>query len=336
MVKHTFGSDQTIIRYLLNELSADDQARFEETYFSDGSLFEQVRALEEEMIEEYAKGGLPRRERRLFERHYLASEERRARIDAARQLVEMCSLKAPARTAAEDRIRSNVFSTRSHLGLLVNPRLTPVFGVSMALLLLLGAVLTIELLRLRGRLAAVSEEHAAIGRQAEESERRLVLEREQLTEERKRSVELRESLENLTSQLDLLKHERARSQSPENQIVFLALTPGVRSLNKPDRAVISARTNSVALRVELEAQEAANLRSYRAIVKTVDGDREIWMQEGIKPQRRKSARYVVVRVPAYSFKAAGARDFTLTLGARTDGGKDYDEIESYYFQVIAR
>jgi len=36
-------------------LSADDQARFEEAYLSDGSLFDQVRALEEELIEDYVR-----------------------------------------------------------------------------------------------------------------------------------------------------------------------------------------------------------------------------------------------------------------------------------------
>src|SRR5262245_18575812 len=104
MAKQTFGSDQTIIRYLLNELYEDDQARFEDAYFSDGSLFEQVRALEEDLINDYVKGDLSGGERRRFESHYLASDQRRARIEAARQLVELCSLKAPAQIAPGERI----------------------------------------------------------------------------------------------------------------------------------------------------------------------------------------------------------------------------------------
>ena len=325
-MNQTFGNDQTIISYLLNELSAEDQARFEEAYLRDGSLFEQVQALEEELIEDYVKGDLSGDERHRFELHYLASDQRRARVETARQLVEVCSLKSPAQTVAVNLIESKFVSLRSHLRLLGKRRLTPVFGVAAALLLLMVAGLVIELLRLRGQLATVSEERATSERRAEESERRLVHEREQLTEERKQSVELREKLE----------QERARSQASKNQIVFLALTPGVRNINKPDRAVISVHTSFVELRVVLESQEATNQRSYRAVVKTVEGDKEIWMQEGIKPQRRKSAHYVVVRIPADRFKATGAQDFTLTLGALTAGGKDYEELESYYFQVTAR
>lgn len=329
-MKQTFGGDQTIIGYLLNELSAEDQARFEEAYIRDGSLFERIQALEEELIEDYVKGDLSGHERQRFERHYLASDQRRARIETARQLIQVCSLKAPAQTAADDRV-----SLRSHLRSLAKRRLAPAFGVAAALLLLLGTALFIELLRLRGQLATVSEERAAIKRRAEESERWLVYEREQLTEERKRSIALREKLENLNSQLDRLGQERARSQASKNQIVLLALSPGVRDINKPDRAVISAHTSFLELRVSLE-QEATNPRFYRAAVKTVDGDREIWAQEGIKPQRRKSTRYVIVRVPADRFKAAGAQDFMLTLDALTVGRKDYEELESYYFQVTAR
>ena len=334
-MKRTFGSDQTITSYLLNELSEEDQERFEEAYLSDPGLFEQVQALEEELIEDYVKRDLSSQERRSFERHYLASDQRRARIEAARELLRVCSVKGAAQAAADDRIEGKFFSLRSRLRSLVTLRPAPVFGVAVALLFLLGAGLGIELLRLQGQLAAVSEERAAIERRAEESERRLVHEREQLAEERKQGVELRDKLENLNSQLERLGRDRADSQASNNQMVFLALTPNVRNIDNTARAVLSANTRFVELRVELESQEASNLRSYRAILKTDEGDREIWKQEGIKPRRRKSAQYVVIRVPAGRFKATGAQDFNLTLDALTAGGKEYEEFETYYFQVTA-
>jgi len=342
-MKRTFGSDQTITSYLLNELSEEDQERFEEAYLSDPDLFEQVQALEEELIEDYVKGDLSGQERRRFERHYLASDQRRARIEAARELLRVCSLKtaaqnaagAPAQTDGDDRIKGKFFSLRSRLRSLVALRPAPVFGVAVALLSLLGAGLGIELLRMQGQLAAVSEERAAIERRAEESERRLVHEREQLDQERKQGVELREKLENLNNQLDRLGRERVGSRASDNQIVFLPLTPGVRNIDNPNRAVLSAHTNFVGLLIELERQEAANLRSYRAVVKTFEGEREIWTQEGIKPQRRKSAQYVVVRVPADRFKETGAQDFNLKLDALAAGGKNYEELDVYYFQVTA-
>jgi hypothetical protein len=335
-VKQPFGSDQTIIRYLLNELSAEDQARFEEAYLSDQGLFEQVQALEEELIENYVKGDLSGQERRRFERHYLASDQRRARIEAARELVHVCSPKSSTKTATDDRIESKFFALRSHLRSLAKLRPAPVFGVAAALLSLVVAGLVIELLRLRGQIAAVSEERAAIERRADESERRLIYEREQLAEKLKQSVELQKSLENLNGQGDRSARERATPRALNNQIVILALAQGVRSLNeKLNRAVIYPDTIFVELRGELEEQESTPPRSYRAAVKTGDGSREIWTQEGIKPSGRKSARRVSVRVPADRFKPTGTQDFMLTLEALTAGGKGYEERERFSFQVTA-
>jgi hypothetical protein len=103
-VKQLTHSDQTIIRYLLNDLPEEDEARFEEAYLGNGVLFEQVRALEEELIEGYVRGDISGREHQLFERHYLGSEQRRARIETARQLVNVCLLRAIVRPATSDRI----------------------------------------------------------------------------------------------------------------------------------------------------------------------------------------------------------------------------------------
>ena len=334
-MNQTSGSDQTIISYLLNDLSAEDQERFEEAYLSDGSLFEQVQALEEELIENYVKGDLSGRERRRFERHYLASDHRRARIEVARELVQVCSPKSSAKTAIDDSIWSKFFSPFSHLRSPANLRPAHVFGVAAALLSLVVGGLVIELLRLRGQLATVGAEFAAVERRAEESELRLVHAREQLAKEREQSVELRDKLDNLNSRLDRSARGQTGAQAPKNQIVFLALAPGVRSFINPDRAVIYPNTRFVELQVELEERESTLPRSYRVVVKAVDGDRKIWTQEGIKLRRRNSARYVMVRAPADRFKAAGAQDFMLTLDALTAGGKGYEELESYYFQVTA-
>jgi hypothetical protein len=335
-VERTAYDDQTIIRYLLNELSEEDGMRLEEAYLEDESLFERLRALEEELIEEYVKGELSGRERELFERHYLASEQRRARIETARQLVQICSVKSAVRPAPNDRIDSKFFYMSSWLRLIEKQHLNLGFGVAAALLLIVGLGLVIELLRLRGQLAVVGEERAGLEQRVEEGERRLTHEREQLAEERKQVIALREELGDVNSRLGRLEQELARSQTSKNESVFLALAPGVRDINKADRIVISSDTKFVELRVNLEKQEAATPSVYRAVVKTVDGGKEIWSLEGIKLRQTRSTQYVVVRVPADRFRAASAQDFTLTLSAPIAGGKDYEEIEIIYFQAIAK
>ncbi|MBO0856887.1 MAG: hypothetical protein J2P21_00225 [Chloracidobacterium sp.] len=340
MVKHTLGGDQKIISYLLNELSPEDQGRFEEAYFGDENLFEQVQAMEEELIDDYVKGNLSSHESRLFERHYLATDERRVRIKAARQLVELFSLKSEAQSASnsaikdgrnkDSQIESWVLSVRSRAQSLAKWPLIPIFGVSAAILLLLVSVLAVELFRLRGRLEVVSEGRVAVEQRAQDSERRLASERGQLAEERKQNADLMAKLENRNSQSGRL------NQGPRamKKIVSLPLTEEVRGLGKSPRAVLSDSTEILELRVELDAQDADPRRAYRAVVEASDGGKEIWARDGIKLQRRKSAQYVVVRAPADRFKAAGAQDFILTLSRLTAGDKNYEVAERFYFEVI--
>src|SRR5262249_41334804 len=203
-VKQTTYNDQTIIRYLLDELSESDQESFEEAYLHDDGLFEQLRSLEEELIEDYVKGDLSRRERRLFERRYLVSEQRRARVEAARQLVEVCSLLASSQAAANDTIGSKWYSAGLRLWMLTRPHFAQWGGVAAAILLLLGSGLVIELLRLHRQLAAVNEEHKVFEQQAEEAERQSAREREQLMEERGHNIALREELRNVNKRLGRL------------------------------------------------------------------------------------------------------------------------------------
>lgn len=336
MKQPTAISDQTIIRYLLNQLSEEDEARFEEAYLEDGDMFEQVLALEEELIEDYAKGELSDPERQLFEQHYLASEKRRARIEMARQLVHACTSQSTIHSASDSRSGSwfsSLYSS-SWLGLFEKRYLVLGSSLTAAFLLILALSLGIELLRLRGRLAAAGEERAAIEQRAMEAERQLARERQLLAEERKQGSALRDDLDNVTGRLDRLVNDSDGSQASKNRVVFLALAPGVRDIKGLDKAVIFVDTTFVELRVTMERQEKQP--PYLAVVTTVDGNREIWKGEASRVRQTRSNQIVAVRVPADRFRAIETQDFTLTLSAPKEGGKDFEELEICYFQVIAK
>jgi hypothetical protein len=335
-VEQTTHSDQTIIRYLLKELSEEDKARFEEAYLGDEDLYEQLQAIEDELIEDYLKGDLSAHEAQLFEQYYLAFEYCRVRVESVRELVEVCSLRSLTQAAANGTVDNKFFFVGLRFWMLAKQHLALGFGAITALILLLGLGLVIELSGLRRQLASVNDERKALEQRAEEAAQQLAHEREQLTGERKHNIALREKLESVNNRLGQLERELARAQAPKDQIVFLVLTLGIRDVGKLDRAVISANTSFVELRVNLEGRETANLRSYRVVVKTVEAGKEIWGQEGISPRLYRSAQYVVVRVPANRFTSAAGIDFMLTLGALTAGGKEYEEIENYYFKVISK
>ena len=79
------GDDRKMITdYLLGELPDPDQKALEARYFVDDALFEQLLAIEDEMIERYARGEVTPAERAQFERHFLASPARRKRVRFAK------------------------------------------------------------------------------------------------------------------------------------------------------------------------------------------------------------------------------------------------------------
>jgi hypothetical protein len=336
-VKRRSYSDQIIIRYLLNDLHAEAEMRFEEAYLEDGDLFEQVQALEVELIDDYVNGYLSDYERQRFERHYLTSEARRARIETARQLVQLCFSSSSSRDAVPASSGSEGWwsSLLSPLRLLMKQPLAQGFGLATAILLVLGSGLVIEVLRLRGQLSEVNEERAELVRRADEVERQLALERRRPADDNTQRPAPSEKLRDVEGKQYPLA-ERFQPQASKGQTVFLALMPGSRDIKRPSTAVISTRTNSLELRIDLEGQETSNLGPYRIVLRAVDEDKQIWAQEGIKPRRSRSTQYLVIRVPADRFRAAGGQGFMLTLSARTTGSDRYEELDSSYFEVTSR
>jgi hypothetical protein len=332
-VEQISHNEQVIIRYLLHELSEEEQARFEEAYLSDDSLFEQMRALEEELLEDYVKGDLSGATRRRFERHYLTSDRGREKIRIARDLLQICSVKSNAQKVPNQNLERWDSLPGARLRLLAKQPLALGLGMAAALLLIFGLGLAVELLRLHRRLAMFSEERAVFEQRAYEAERQLASERERLNAERAEIASLRERLRRGNNQSGRLEPERVRTRISENQIALLALTPGMRGGGTPASIAISAGTNFLDLQVNLEEQESAKPRSYRAVVKTVEGEREIWIREGVKPRRSIPFPLVVLRAPVDRFKAAGKQDFMLTLSAPTTGKEKDEEMDIFYFQV---
>lgn len=106
--------DETLIRrYLLGDLPESEANSLEQQYFTDSEAFDQVWAVENDLVDDYVAGRLAAGDRGRFERRYLASPRHRERVATARAL--------RAAGAASPR-----------------PRAIPVLGWSLAAALLLG------------------------------------------------------------------------------------------------------------------------------------------------------------------------------------------------------
>jgi anti-sigma factor RsiW len=78
-----------ITAYLMGELSEHEQEAIEVRYFADDALFEQLLAIEDDLIDRYARGQITDTERQRLERHFMKSPERRKRVRFAVALLRL-------------------------------------------------------------------------------------------------------------------------------------------------------------------------------------------------------------------------------------------------------
>lgn len=76
-----------MVRYLLGDLPADQEAQFEQLFFSDDQVFNNLLAIKESLIDDYLNDNLNEEDRVLFESHFLSSPKHREQVEIARALM---------------------------------------------------------------------------------------------------------------------------------------------------------------------------------------------------------------------------------------------------------
>src|ERR1051325_8237960 len=80
------NNEKLIARYLLGELPEEQQVEIEDRAFSDQDYLASITAVENDLIDEYVRGELSAADRQRFETRFLASAERRKRVEFAEAL----------------------------------------------------------------------------------------------------------------------------------------------------------------------------------------------------------------------------------------------------------
>jgi hypothetical protein len=97
------STDSEARRYLLGALSADAEARFEDTLLADATIHAEVAAETDELLDDYAAGRLATGDRTALEQRLLATPDGQRRLRAARALARTA---AAAQPVAAPRSRS--------------------------------------------------------------------------------------------------------------------------------------------------------------------------------------------------------------------------------------
>jgi len=322
------NSENLIARYLLGELSEEQQVAIEDRAFADQKYLASITSVENDLIDEYVRNELSPAERQRFEKQFLASAERRKRVEFARALAGVIEEAIPQKIVVRE---SKSWSWMDSIYAFINglaPTARIAFVSAVPLLLIGAGYLGLETLRLRREL---TELRTANQSQQNSQQQALELERHrneelnaQLNQEKQQREQTDESLRELSEAGD------AVNPAPPPVIASLTLLPGLSrgGDNKPG-LVLPDDARLVRLQIGIDPEEP--YKSFGVDLRTSAGS-QVWTRENLKARNRRGARAVGLTIPATALKSG---EYELRLRGVTESGAAED-VGFYYFNVRKR
>ena len=299
-----------MLRYLLGDLPEEKQFALEQEYFADNEKFEQVWALENELVDNYVRGNLPNKESALFERKYLASPKHQARVAVARNLIQAAdeTIVVVANNPAPIKPTTSWWSN-----LLASLQLTQLAWGG-------AAALAILLLVLGGwwylRDSSIPTEQ--IAKQAPPASTVPAPSLEAPTPLPMASETPKAVLPTPTSQPSL----SARPAVPA--VLAFALGGALRNVGEIHRLAIPPGTKQVRMRINLEDKEQ---QRYQIRLRTIGGA-EVLTQQSLRPV----GQAVFVTIPTGKLPNG---DYSITLSGVNSAG-EAEEITNYFLRVAQK
>lgn len=321
------NSEKLIAQYLLGELPEEQQVEIEDRAFQDQEYLASITSVENDLIDEYVRDEMPEPVRRKFENRFLASAERRKRVEFAKALTHVTSEYAFKK---ETIVAPPAISWRDSLEAFFRS-LNPVGKFAMAALVLLlligGAWLVTETLRLRNQLTTLQAENQSrqnLEQQVELERRRNQELAARLDQEKQQREQSDESLRQLSETAN------ANTPAPRSIIASLTLLPGISrgGGNKPS-LTLAPDAHLVRLQIGIDPEE--QYKTFAVDLRSVAG-RHVWIRENLTARNRRGARSIGLTLPATALKPG---EYELKLTGVREGGATED-VGFYYFDVRKR
>jgi hypothetical protein len=340
MTTQSAKEEQLMTRYLTGAATEEQCAEVEERFLRDAEYLKQLRALECEIIDDYARGEMSAPERRSYERRALASPQGREQVARARKLqAQLDQMAAEVRAAhGESAAAPLIAGPRESLWEKLRARLfapAPVLRYAMAAAAALIALGGLWLLReeaLSRRVARLTAERDLALLSEKNLQEQLAAERGELTsqlEKEKRQLDA-ERLRNdqMRAEVRRLLERPPEHPTPGGDFVELALASGIeRNSGEPRRLRIPMGLRMVKLQLELDP--SVSHRGYRIELSTAGGA-QVWVQEGLTAQQTDWGRFVTLMIPT---RALQAGEYELILRGSTNERKG--EVAGYYYFIAS-
>jgi len=323
------NNETLIARYLLGELSEEQQLEIEDRAFSDKDYLASITAVENDLIDEYVRHELSESDRRKFESRFLASAERRKRVEFAKALAQVASeAPAPERIAVSQPIgwswRESLYAFLNGL----NPAARFALAAAMLFILVGGVWLLTQTLRLRRQLTQLQADNQSRQTERQTLEQQVEAERKRneelnarLNQEKQQREQIDESLQKLT------ENGSETTPAPRPVIASLTLLPGI-SRGGGEKASLSMPDDARLVRLNVGIDPEEPYKKFAVELRTVAG-RHVWTRENLAARSQKGGRAIGITLPASALKSG---DYELRLSGVKEGGGTED-VGFYYFEV---
>lgn len=309
------GSESLTIRYLLGQLSEEEETRFEERYFSDDQVFEELQCIETELIDSYVKGELSDSERQRFDMYYLNSSERRDKVEMARCLVaSIAEAATPMPVVAKP---TSVWqSIVEVLSSITSPKGIG-YAVAAAAILAVMSITLIQNYSLRSELGRLGNERVGLLKRGEDLEQTIA---------KMKGATVGQAPSESPQEI-------AQAQAPHPLVASITLTPGLsRGVGSEanNRLIVPSSARWVVVNLSVDGGE--DPRGYRAVVETADGNEVLRVNRVKSSAATGHGESVSVGLQV---ELLSSDTYVVKLFGITANGTD-EEIDDYSFQIVRR
>lgn len=309
---------EVVKRYLLGVLPEEERERFEQQYFSDNSLFDEVELVEDELVDRYIRDDLPKDDRRLFEQALTSSSRLNERVEFAKLLSN--------KTKAEPQPKVTPVSAPGFWQRLFSPQQQAFrFASGFAVLLLLvgGVIIFMAWLNLRRESAVLEARNSELRQQTEAATREFA---QQRAANEQRAGDLQKQADDLEAQRQAIEQQLAAAERPLNLIAYLALEPGgTRSGGEPPHLTLNPNYASINLKIPLINSDYPH---YQAVVVTPD-QKPLSKPRTLTPKSTASGKYLTLSMPLKGIKPG---DYFVRVEGVDESGKTQPG-ENYQFRL---
>lgn len=311
------------MRYLLGTLTAEERTHFEEKYFHDDTLFEELEIAEDELVDAYVRKQLSSEDTERFEQHLKTSERLRERVHFAGTMMRSITSRNEIRPSP---VRQSPWNSFFKWLVPLQPAYRAALAACVVTAVLGVNVLSLQWIRFRTEERRLAAERSTIESQKQDLSQQLAKQKaqtDQLTSEVQNARAVNERLDRE------LQATRDQLQSMPGVVPSFLLYSGFsRGTNSQRDLSIGKTVATIQLKLALESDE---YNSYRAVIKSAD-DREVLSRTNLKARGASSARVIPLQLNTRNLTPG---EYVVHVSGSTPSGPD-GFVANYLFRLIKK